>query len=269
MVPDVFLFRLVASFAAGFAIVALVTTMADLSGEGPAGFVGGLPSTGAVGLLSIGLTQSTSAATQATTLFPLGFSVTFAFLLFYTIPKKSQFRIRMTVAIALWFLSALAVAIWGPSDFTISLLLSIFLSLGVLFARSKVVTSSPKRIPVRIGWTLTFLRGVLGGTVVATVVILSAVGGPLAGGVFAAAPAIWSSSLYVTARTQGVEFSRSLTMSFMRTGMLTIIPFTVAVRYFFSTSGIWLGTALAYLVITPLAYLAWRLSKRNHGETVK
>jgi uncharacterized membrane protein (GlpM family) len=111
---------------------------------------------------------------------------------------------------------------------------------------------------------LTILRGVLGGLVVTIVVIVSMVGGPLIGGVFAAAPAIWSSSLYVTARTHGIEFSRSLTASFMRTGVLTIIPFTVAVRYFFAASGIWFGTCFAYLAISPLAFIAWKLSTADH-----
>jgi accessory gene regulator protein AgrB len=109
----------------------------------------------------------------------------------------------------------------------------------------------------------TIARGLLGGSVVTAVVILSEVAGPLVGGVFAAAPAIWSSSLYVTYRTHGMEFSRSLTWNFMQTGIITIIPFAMAARYFFSATGIWLGTLLAYVAISPLAYLAWRLNNRT------
>jgi hypothetical protein len=266
LILDLLFLRLIVSFIAGFVVVALVTAVADLSGEGLAGFIGGLPSTGAVGLLSIGLAQSTSAAVQATTLFPLGFSVTFAFLLFYAMPRELRFWMRMSMALGLWFLSALTVSIWGPDDFPLSLAESVVVSLAVLYTRSTIHTGSFKRTSARPGWRLIGLRGTLGGLVVAAVVIVSLVGGPLIGGVFAAAPAIWSSSLYVTARTQGVEFSRSLTASFMRTGMLTIIPFTIAVRYFFSVSGIWLGTALAYLAISPLALLAWRLSIGEHRE---
>jgi hypothetical protein len=95
------------------------------------------------------------------------------------------------------------------------------------------------------------------------VVLVSAVGGPLVGGLFAAAPAIWSSSLYVTAQTHGIEFSRSITRTFMRTGIMTTIPYAVAVRYLFPVSGVWLGTALGYVAISPLAYLAWKLAKAN------
>jgi hypothetical protein len=44
--------------------------------------------------------------------------------------------------------------------------------------------------------------------------------------------------------------------------VFTIIPFAVAARYFFSTTGIWWGTILAYVAISPLAYTAWRLTNR-------
>jgi len=262
-IPDVLLVRLVASFVAGFAIVTIVTALADRFGEGPAGFVGGIPSTGPVGLLSIGLAQSTTAAIQATTLFPLAFSVTFAFLLFYTIPERMKFQVRMPVALAIWFLASVAVAIWGPDDFALSLAVSIVVSLVVLFARSKVQTRKIERVASEFNWLRMMLRGALGGTVVVAVAILSLVSGPLVGGVFAAAPAIWSSSLYVTYRAQGIEFSRSLTKGFMQTAILTVIPYAVAARYFFSVFGIWLGTLLAYVVIAPLAYLAWRLANRK------
>jgi nucleoside diphosphate kinase len=56
----------------------------------------------------------------------------------------------------------------------------------------------------------------------------------------------------------------------MKTGILTILPYTVAARYFFSTTGIWFGTLLAYLVISPMALLAWKLtnSKREVGSEI-
>lgn len=263
MVPDAFLVRLAASFAAGFSIVALVTALADLSGEGPAGFIGGLPSTGAVALLAIGLTQSTSAAVEATTLFPLGFSVAFAFLLFYTAPVQMRFWPRMCLALALWAVSALAAALWRPDDFAVSLAGSTLVSAAVFFARRRITTGTAGHSDVKPGWARIVLRGSLGGSVVSGVVLVSAVGGPLVGGLFAAAPAIWSSSLYVTAQTHGIEFSRSITRTFMRTGIMTTIPYAVAVRYLFPVSGVWLGTALGYVAISPLAYLAWKLAKAN------
>ncbi len=260
MFSDDQLVRLVASFFAGAGIVALVTALADLHGEGSAGFIGGLPTAGGVSLLSIGLTQSTSAAVQATTLFPLGFASTFAFLLFYAAPARLPFRVRMPIALGLWFPISIAVAVWAPDDFAISVSGGVVVALAVLLLRRRISIPRVDLARTKPSVQLTALRGVLGGSVVTSVVVLSIVSGPLVGGVFAAAPAIWSSSLYVTSRTRGLDFSRSLTWTFMRTGILTVIPYAVAARYFFSSFGVWLGTLFAYAAIAPLAYLAWRLT---------
>jgi hypothetical protein len=259
------LLRLAASFAAGSAIVALVTTLADVYGEGPAGFIGGIPTAGGVSLISIGLTQGTTAAIQATTLFPLGLSSTFAFLLFYSFPSRLRFWIRMPIALALWLPASVGIAIWGPNDFALSVTASVVIALGVLFARRRIVTRETERATIRPSAKLTILRGALGGFVVTSVVIISIISGPVTGGVFAAAPAIWSSSLYVTSRAKGMEFSRSLTRTFMQTGILTLIPYVIAARYFFSVSGIWLGTLFAYIAISPLAFLAWRLTNKQRN----
>ena len=255
--------RLAASFTAGFVIVGLVTTLADLFGEGPAGFIGGIPSAGPVSLLFIGVTQSQSAAIEATTLFPLGFGVTFAFLLFYAIPKNARFSTRMTAALGLWLAASAAVGVWGPSDFSVSLVAGISLSVAVLFIRRRIPTKRTLFVATKPTLKLSLLRGTLGGLVVGSVVLLSEVSGPQVGGVFAAAPAIWSSALYMTSRARGVEFSRSLTQSFMQSSIFTVIPYGVAARYFYSTSGIWWGSLFAFVAIAPLVYLAWRLMVRE------
>lgn len=262
MLLDEFVVRLLASFGAGFAVVASVTTLADHAGEGPAGFVGGMPWTGPMSLLAIGFTQSAGAAERALTLFPLGASATIAFLLFYAFPPRMRFWRRMASALVLWGMASAAAAVLAPRDFVLSAAAALGVSLLVLYLRSRVPTDRAARTSFAPGPRRTGMRGVLGGSVVAMVVVIGMLGGPLVGGVFAAAPAVWSSTLYVTSRSQGVEFSRSLTWTFMRTGILTVIPYAVAARYFFAVGGIWFGTLCAYLTISPLAYLAWRLAGR-------
>jgi len=255
--------RLVASFAAGAGVVALVTGLADYFGEGPAGFIGGLPTAGAVNLLSIGLTQSTSAAIQATTLFPLGFGGTYAFLLFYSAPKKLGFGNRMLLALGLWLPISAGVAFLAPDDFTTSVIVSFAIAIVLLLMRTKVSTGRVVFYPTRSNARLVAIRGVVGGLAVLAVVALSVVSGPLVGGAFAAAPAIWSSSLYVTSRTKGIEFSRSLTWTFMQAGILTVIPYGIAARLLFSAVGVWWGTLLSYVAISPLALVAWKLTNRK------
>jgi uncharacterized membrane protein (GlpM family) len=263
LIPDVLIIRLIASFASGFAVVALITALADIGGQGPAGFLGGIPSAGPVSLLFIGLTQSQVAAVQATSFFPLGFSSTFAFLLFYAIPKTLRFSLRMTIALGLWLPISAAIALWGPADYPVSLAASVVIVVAAFAVRRRIPTEKAEARSTTPTLGVTFLRGTLGGLVVMSVVVLSEVSGPQVGGAFAAAPAIWTSSLYVTSRTRGIEFSRSLTLSFMQTAIFTLIPYGVAARYFFATSGIWWGTLFSFAAISPLALLAWWLVNRR------
>jgi hypothetical protein len=257
LISEIEAIRLLASFAAGAVIVGLITTFADMFGEGPAGFLGGFPTSGGVSLLFIGLTQSTSAAVQATTLFPLGFASTFLFLLFFAAPKKLGLGVRMLVALGLWLPISAAIALFAPEDFAISVASSVVIAVAVIVARRRVVTPKVEVTSSKPGLELTILRAILGGSVVTSVVILGTLSGPTVGGVFAAAPAIWSSSLYVTSRKKGVEFARSLTSKLMQAGSLTVVPFGIADRFFFPLYGVLVGTLFAYVAIIPLTLLAW------------
>jgi hypothetical protein len=214
-----------------------------------------------VSLLIIGATQSQNAAIQATTLLPLAFSIAFAFLLFYSVPKQMRFGRRMLVALVLWFLASMLVTVLAPDDFTSSLAGGVVASSVVFLLHRRIGIEDAPRLSMEFSIGRMIWRGALGGCAVAGVVTISALSGPLVAGVFAGAPAIWSSSLYVTSKAHGVKFSRSLTKSFLRTGILTIIPFCVAARYFFSVVGIWWGMFFAYFVIVPAAWLAWKLTE--------
>ena len=266
MILDLLPLRVLVAFGSGWVVVAAVTSLADEYGAGRAGFVGGLPSTGAVSLLLIGVAQSQSAAIQATTLLPLAFAISFAFLLTYAFPKQMRFGMRMLAALAFWFLWSMLVAVFAPDNFAFSLVVSVAASTTIFFVHRSLGIKDAPGIPTRFSATRMIWRGTLGGCGVAAVVTISALGGPLVAGVFVGVPVIWSSSLYVTSRTHGVEFSRSLTRAFIRTGILTIIPYGVAARYLFSAVGVWYGTLLTYVVISPGAWLAWKLTARVRGD---
>jgi uncharacterized membrane protein (GlpM family) len=264
---DLLLIHIVLAFSSGWLVVAAVTTIADVYGTGRAGFVGGLPSTGAVSLLFIGWYQSQDAAIQATAVFPLAFSVTFAFLMFYAFPERMRFGPRIATALLIWLLLSTLVAVSGFDDFYVALATSIIISSTVFFVHRRIGIRDAPTTQTKLSLATVLWRGALGGFVVTGVVLLSSVGGPLVGGVFAAAPAIWASSLYVTSRTHGVEFSRSLTKSFMLTGILTVIPYSIAARYLFPEVGVWWGTFYAYVTISPAAWLAWVMTRKKEGVT--
>ena len=82
------------------------------------------------------------------------------------------------------------------------------------------------------------------------------------GGIAAAFPAVFTSTLVILNRSRGTEFSRSVTKPLVLSGILTIIPFCVAVRYLYPSFGIWLGTVVSYALVIPLAVLSYYIAKR-------
>jgi glycopeptide antibiotics resistance protein len=88
-------------------------------------------------------------------------------------------------------------------------------------------------------------------------VVLSQIDGPVLGGIAAAFPAVFTSTLIILNRSRGTEFSRAMTKPLVLCGILTIIPFSVAVRYLYPILGIWFGTLFSYVLIIPLAILSY------------
>ena len=83
MVDASILLHLVLAFAVGSLWVSIITIVAEKRGSVLGGILGGLPSTSAFSFFFIGINQSSNAAVQATTVFPLAFGVTSAYLFFY------------------------------------------------------------------------------------------------------------------------------------------------------------------------------------------
>jgi len=106
------------------------------------------------------------------------------------------------------------------------------------------------------------LRGVGAGLLIAASVFLSQIGGPILGGVAAAFPAVYTSTLLIMRRDKGVEFSRQTAKAMAYSGILTVIPYSVAVHYLYPAVGVWVGTVFSYLLVVPLAVAAYHLIKR-------
>ncbi len=102
-------------------------------------------------------------------------------------------------------------------------------------------------------------RGVGAGSLVFLAVLLSQIGGPIVGGIASAFPAVFTSTLIILYKSEGTEFSRAMTKPLVMSGILTIIPFSVAIRYLYPSIGIWLGTLSSYVIIAPLAVLSYRI----------
>ncbi|HUK84785.1 MAG TPA: hypothetical protein VLU95_02875 [Candidatus Acidoferrum sp.] len=249
--------HLVLAFAVGSLWVSIITIIAEKKGSVIGGILGGLPSTSAFSFFFIGINQSSNAAVQATTVFPLAFGVTSAYLFFYAFFAQKGFVRGITFSLIFWFATSALIVASGLSDFAFSLIGGTVISVLVYFFFKKLKLQNMKGEEKVYRFYEIILRGIGAGSLVLLSVLLSQIGGPVLGGIAAAFPAVFTSTFVILNRSRGTEFSRAMTKPLVFSGILTIIPFSVAVRYLFPSLGIWVGTLVSYVLVIPLAILSY------------
>jgi len=263
MVSDSFFLHLFLAFAVGSLWVTIITIIAEKKGSILGGILGGLPSTSAFSFFFIGINQSSAAAVQATTVFPLAFATTSAYLFFFAFFAQKGFNRGIFVSLFIWFVISGLIVASGLRDFALSLVVGTAISVLTYYSFTKKLKLQNLKGEARLYKIREVaLRGVGAGSLVLISVLLSQIGGPVLGGVAAAFPAVFTSTLIILNKSRGTEFSRAVTKPLVLSGILTIIPFCVAVRFLYPSFGIWLGTLVSYALVGPLAILSYYVVQR-------
>ena len=263
MLSNVAVEHLVLAFAVGSLWVTAITVIAEKKGSMLGGVLGGLPSTSAFSFFFIAINQSTGAAVEVTTVFPLAFGITSAYLFLYAFFAQKGFTKGLTMSLLIWFVISGVIVATGLKDFTISFAIGAVISVltYVAFAKTLKLQNVEGKDKLYKPKDILF-RGLGAGFLVMLAVLLSQIGGPILGGIAAAFPAVFTSTLITLNSSRGLEFSRAMTKPLAFSGILTIIPFCVAVRYLYPAIGIWFGTLFCYLLVVPLVVLSYRLAKK-------
>jgi hypothetical protein len=258
-----FLVNLILSFLTGSIFVTLSTILGERFGSRIGGLIGGLPSTVVVAFFFIGLSQSPEAAFQATSVFPLIYAFTGLFLLFYALLAKKGFFISLVISLCLWFGLSFIVILIRWKSFLLAFLLYILIACAAFFIfqfRLKLPLTgklklkyTPKQI---IG------RALFSGSMIAFAVLSSKLGGPVYGGIFSAFPAVFISILIISFRSHGIDLSRAMTKPLFITGMISVVLYATAIRYFYLSLGLVWGTVCAYLISLVGASLSLFLQKK-------
>lgn len=257
------LLHLVLAFAVGSLWVTVITIVAEKKGSVLGGILGGLPSTSAFSFFFIGIYQSTKAAVEATTVFPLAFGITSAYLFFYAFFAQKGFARGIILSLFIWFAVSGLIVASGITDFAFSLIAGLVVS-GLtfyFFNKLKLQNLEGEEKPYKFNEVI--LRGVGAGSLVLLSVLLSQIGGPVLGGIASAFPAVFTSTLIILHKSRGIEFSRSMTKPLVLSGIFTIIPYSVAVRFLYPAFNVWLGTLVSYVLVVPLAIFSYYLAQRR------
>jgi hypothetical protein len=247
--------KIVLSFLVGGVVVAACTFAAERLGTDIGGIIGGFPSTIAVTLLFMALVVSPTAAAEATTMVPLIVGFNGAFLVVFALLVRRGLCLSLAGALSLWFVLSLAALQLRPTNFIAMLstfVVMLFLGHHILYNRLQVPGNKRKRVALASRQLLT--RALFSGGVIAAAVYLSKVAGPISGGILAVFPAVFISILVIAYRSNGADFAQALTRPLLISGMVNVVAYALAVRYFYPVWGLTLGTIGAFVVAGMTAY---------------
>ena len=254
-----FLAKLALTFLAGGLWVAVSTAIADRAGAKIGGWMSGLPSTVAVALFFIGLTQTPEAAAEAANMVPLVAGANGLFLLSFVRFSRRGFALGFGGAFVVWFAAAAALSLIK----NVSLIFSIA-GFAVILPSSYLLLDREIRMPSPGGGNAAPTpaalagRALLSGLIVTSAVVVAKLGGPLLGGIFAAFPGVFSSTILIAFRSRGLDFARVIVKPMMASGLVNVAVYAVAVRFAYPAAGLAAGTVMAYaasLVSAALAFL--------------
>jgi hypothetical protein len=207
-----FSIRVALSFLVGGAYVSGIIWVAEKLGPRIGGALAGTPSAILVGLAFINLTAGPAQAKAGTTLIPLGIVAAFVYALVFVQVAgklKSRFAVEATVLISsfVWFILALIIhKIFAGKPFIIIAMAMLAGCAIFQYVYRNFEAREPKKVPsTRTTYVLRFL---VGGTVIASSVIVARLVGPVWGGMVTTFPATLGTTLYFLTKSQGVLFTR-------------------------------------------------------------
>ncbi|MFH1786168.1 MAG: DUF3147 family protein [archaeon] len=259
---DPFILKLVLSFVVGGVWISMTTVVSERVGSKVGGIIGGLPSTIVVGLFFIGWTQGASFVAQSTDVVPAILGADAVFLAICMIMLSGGLVKALAKAFVVWAALALPFVFFG-AGFGISLVMLVVANICALwFLERRVKTNSHGGFKIKYKPSELLMRAVFAGSVISFAVIASAVGGPLWGGMFAAFPAVFTSTTVILSRRRGVEFTQAVARMLLASTAVNVTVFVVVCRYAYPAYGIWYGTALGYLASAVSAACLYSFAKK-------
>lgn len=258
-----FVLKLALSFVIGGVWVMLASVIAEQFGTKLGGVISGIPTTIAVALLFIGIFQGPQSAAAATTIIPAAFAVSCVFMVLYTALVGNGLVFAIATALAVWFCLQFLLVRAELKDFGLSLLICGLALTGAIAVYERILCIRfHERTKVKYSVRQLLLRAVFAGAMVAFAVLMSRIGGPLWGGVFASFPAMFISTLVITYHSVSPEFSRSIGKTHMISGVVNCVIYAAAVRYSYPNFGLAVGTVVSLVTSGGSSYLTWLFVNR-------
>lgn len=241
------LFQIVLPFVLSALVVILITVIAEKYGTKVGGIIGTLPTTIIIAFVFIALNRGVDFASESSAVVPAEMGINLIFLCIFAILAYKSLFSGLTIGFAFWIIFSSILFFTDMNNIYISLSLffaSMVATFIVLEKVKKIKSQGRQKVhytPFKI-----ILRGILTGTIIAVSVALSNLD-PVLSGIFSIFPAIFMSTMIISYREHGPDFSAGIAKS-MIFGSLSVMSYVTVIHFLYPSHGIFVGSLFAFII---------------------
>jgi len=233
--------------------IAAATFLAERFGSLIGGLITNAPSNIVVSLIFISMLNSDKYVLETAASIPAGLAVTTLFLFIFIATVKRGLGIAVIFSLSIWILTAWLSSFIFQDHILINLLIYSVVTIvcfliSIFFKIQSAAKSDKNYSPQAL-----VVRAVFAGSMVASVVLVSAFAPPLITGIFATFPAVILSSMVILTINQNADFARA-TGKVMLLSTSNITVYVLIFYFIFPGNGLVMATVFSF--ISAIIWLA-------------
>jgi len=258
---NILLFQVVLPFVLSAVVVILITVLAEKYGTKIGGIIGTLPTTIIIAFVFIALNKDVEFASNAVSVVPAEMGINLFFLVIFAVFAYRSIYHGLFFSFLFWIILSYVLLIVNIMNIYVSL--AIFVSsvfVTFLLLEKVIKVSSVGSVKVHYTKTKILFRGILTGTIIAISVLLSNTGEVISG-IFSVFPAILSSTMIISFREHGPDFSAGMAKS-MIFGSSSVMSYAVSIHFLYPAYGIFWGSIFAFCISLMMAVIIFNLRSK-------
>lgn len=255
------LFQIVLPFVLSALVVILVTIVAEKYGTKVGGIIGTLPTTIIIAYVFIALNQGIAFASDSVAVVPAEMGVNLVFICVFAILAYRSILVALFGSFFVWIILSGILLFFNMNYICLSLVIftiSMVSTFIVLEKKFKIKSQGKRTVhytPLKI-----LLRGILTGTIITISVLLSNFDEVLSG-IFTVFPAIFSSTMLITVKEHGPDFSAGIAKSIIF-GSTSVTSYAASIHFLYPIYGIFWGSIFAFIISVSVTLVILMLRKK-------
>jgi hypothetical protein len=243
---DLILYQLFLPFILSAIIVVIIMAIAEKYGTKIGGILGTLPSTIVIALFFLAINKDINFASKSASVIPAELGINILFLVIFAILVFRSVIIAFFISLSVWIILTYSIIIINLNNIWISIIIyiiSLFLAFIILENKKKI--KSIKNVEYHYNKKKIILRGLIAGIVISIAILLSNIGAIISG-IFSVFPAIIISTMLISYKEYGPNFSAGIAKS-MIFGISSVAVYATSVHFLYPIYDIFFGSFFSYL----------------------